>query len=65
MSALSTTEQRVFDFIVADKSLKDISAELGICYQTIAVHKHNMCKKLGIHSDIGLYKHHLEQLQKA
>jgi DNA-binding NarL/FixJ family response regulator len=47
-SRLTPTERRIVQLIAADKSSKEIGAELSIHYRTIENHRTNICRKLGL-----------------
>jgi len=47
-SRLTPTERRIVRLIAADKSSKEIGAELSIHYRTIENHRTNICRKLGL-----------------
>jgi len=45
---LTPTERRIVQLIAADKSSKEIGAELSIHYRTVENHRTNICRKLGL-----------------
>lgn len=45
---LTATERRIVKLIAADKSSKEIAAELSIHYRTIENQRTNICRKLGL-----------------
>lgn len=45
---LTPTERHILQLIAADKSSKEIGAELSIHYRTIENHRTNICRKLGL-----------------
>src|SRR6202035_1707916 len=47
-SRLTETERRIVQMIAADKSSKEIGAELSIHYRTIENQRTNICRKLGL-----------------
>lgn len=48
LDRLTPTERRIVQLIAADKSSKEIAAELSIHYRTVENHRTNICRKLGI-----------------
>lgn len=54
LGTLSRREREVFDLLVSDISVADIGAALGISPKTVAVHKHNLCAKVGATTRVGL-----------
>jgi DNA-binding NarL/FixJ family response regulator len=47
-NGLTAMERRIVQLIAADKSSKEIGAELSIHYRTIENHRTNICRKLGL-----------------
>jgi DNA-binding NarL/FixJ family response regulator len=45
---LTPTERRIVQLIAADKSSKEIGAELSIHYRTVENHRTTICRKLGL-----------------
>jgi DNA-binding NarL/FixJ family response regulator len=45
---LTPTERRIVQLIAADKSSKEIGAELSIHHRTVENHRTNICRKLGL-----------------
>jgi len=45
---LTPSERRIVQLIAADKSSKEIGAELSIHYRTVENHRTNICRKLGL-----------------
>src|SRR5262245_58065131 len=45
---LTPVERRIVQLIAADKSSKEIGAELSIHYRTVENHRTNICRKLGL-----------------
>ena len=56
LSKLTHTEKRVLQLVAADFPPNEIGESLGITVRTVAVHKHNIRKKLGVKTDVGLYR---------
>jgi DNA-binding NarL/FixJ family response regulator len=48
LDRLTPTERRIVQWIAADKSSKEIGAELSIHYRTVENHRTNICRKLGL-----------------
>lgn len=48
LDLLTPTERRIVRLIAADKSSKEIGAELSIHYRTVENHRTNICGKLGL-----------------
>jgi DNA-binding NarL/FixJ family response regulator len=48
LDSLTPTERRIVQLIAADKSSKEIGAELSIHYRTVENHRTNICRKLGL-----------------
>lgn len=46
--SLSTQEQKVLDYILANKSNKEIAAEMFVSVSTVKTHINNLYKKLGV-----------------
>jgi Response regulator containing a CheY-like receiver domain and an HTH DNA-binding domain len=56
LSLLSERERAVLRLICKERPPKAIAAELGISRKTVDIHKKNIMAKLGVSSDLGLYK---------
>jgi DNA-binding CsgD family transcriptional regulator len=56
MNQLTDTEKTVLRLVAEDKSVKEIAATMGISLTTVGVHRCNVRRKLGVNSDIGLFK---------
>jgi len=48
LDRLTPGERRIVQLIAADKSSKEIGAELSIHYRTVENHRTNICRKLGL-----------------
>lgn len=48
LDRLTPAERRIVQLIAADKSSKEIGAELSIHYRTVENHRTNICRKLGL-----------------
>lgn len=57
---LTPTERRIVQLIAADKSSKEIGAELGIHYRTVENHRTNICRKLGLEGSNALLRYALQ-----
>lgn len=57
---LSPQQSEVFKLVAEGHNGKGIAQILGIAPQTVAVHKHHLCRKLNVTSDIELYKRAVE-----
>ena len=64
MSTLTATERRIVKLIAADKSSKEIGAELSIHYRTIENHRTNICRKLGLEGANALLRFALQNKHK-
>lgn len=53
---LTPTERRILRLIAADKSSKEIAAELFIHYRTVENHRNNICHKLDLRGHNALLK---------
>ena len=60
LDALTATERRILGLIAADKSSKEIAAELFIHYRTVENHRNNVCQKLGLHGHNALLRFALQ-----
>src|SRR4051794_14133037 len=60
---LTPTERRIVQLIAADKSSKEIGAELSIHYRTVENHRTNICRKLGIEGPNALLRYALQNRQ--
>ncbi len=59
-SLLTPIERRIVQLIAADKSSKEIGAELSIHYRTIENHRTNICRKLGLNGANALLRFALQ-----
>jgi DNA-binding NarL/FixJ family response regulator len=57
---LTPTERRIVQLIAADKSSKEIGAELSIHYRTVENHRTNICRKLGLEGPNALLRFALQ-----
>ena len=57
---LTSTERRIVQLIAADKSSKEIGAELSIHYRTVENHRTNICRKLGLEGSNALLRFALQ-----
>lgn len=57
-SALTAAEQRVYDQLIAGRSLKEIAAALGRSERTIDTHKRAIFAKRGVHKLGELFQQH-------
>jgi DNA-binding NarL/FixJ family response regulator len=57
---LTPTERRILQLIAADKSSKEIGAELSIHYRTVENHRTNICRKLGLEGSNALLRFALQ-----
>jgi two-component system, LuxR family, response regulator FixJ len=64
LSSLTAREAAVFDRLVSGRSMKEIAAEFGTSFQTVAKQRQRMLDKLRLHNDVELVKA-LGQLEKA
>jgi DNA-binding NarL/FixJ family response regulator len=60
VDGLTPTERRIVQLIAADKSSKEIGAELSIHYRTIENHRTNICRKLGLEGSNALLRFALQ-----
>ena len=60
---LTPTERRIVQLIAADKSSKEIGAELSIHYRTVENHRTNICRKLGLEGANALLRFALQNKQ--
>ena len=60
LDTLTPTERRILLLIAADKTSKEIAAELFIHYRTVENHRTNICQKLGIRGHNALLKFALQ-----
>jgi len=61
---LTPTERRIVRLIAADKSSKEIGAELSIHHRTIENHRTNICRKLGLEGANALLRFALQNKDK-
>lgn len=54
LALLTPREREVMDHLIAGKSMKEIAAEFGTSFQTIAKHRMKVLEKLGVENDIEL-----------
>jgi DNA-binding NarL/FixJ family response regulator len=57
---LTATERRILSLVAAEKSSKEIAAELFIHHRTVENHRTNICQKLGLHGHSALFKFALQ-----
>lgn len=57
---LTPTERRIVQLIAADKSSKEIGAELSIHYRTVENHRTNICRKLQLEGANALLRYALQ-----
>jgi len=57
---LSPQQVRILKLLAEDNPCKKVAEILGVAPQTVSVHKHNLSKKLGVITSIGLYKKAVE-----
>lgn len=50
---LTAREKSVFEFLIANKSTKEIATELGISEKTVRNHISNVMQKLGVNGRAG------------
>ena len=60
LDGLTPTERRIVQLIAADKSSKEIGAELSIHYRTVENHRTNICRKLGLEGSNALLRFALQ-----
>ena len=60
VDGLTPTERRIVQLIAADKSSKEIGAELSIHYRTVENHRTNICRKLGLEGSNALLRFALQ-----
>ena len=60
LNRLTPSERRILQLIAADKSSKEIGAELSIHYRTVENHRTNICRKLGLEGANGLLRFALQ-----
>ena len=65
MDRLTPTERRIVQLIAADKSSKEIGAELSIHYRTVENHRTNICRKLGLEGANALLRFALQNKQNV
>ena len=53
---LTPTERRILKFIAADKTSKEVAAELFISPRTVETHRTNICRKLNLSGSLALVK---------
>lgn len=58
---LSTREREILQLIAEGKAAKEIAFHLDISVKTVAFHRDNVKRKLGLHSTAELTKHAIEQ----
>ena len=58
---LSTREREILQLIAEGKAAKDVAFHLDISVKTVAFHRDNIKRKLGLHSTAELTKHAIEQ----
>lgn len=56
LSGLTQMERKVLSLIAEHKTTNDIAKHLFISPRTVETHRHNICKKLGIHGTNALLK---------
>jgi RNA polymerase sigma factor (sigma-70 family) len=61
LNQLSSRERQVMDLLVAGKTMKSISNQLGICVQTVAKHRARVLEKLGVSGEVELTRWLLAQ----
>jgi DNA-binding NarL/FixJ family response regulator len=61
---LTPTERAILRLIAADKSSKEIGAELSIHYRTVENHRTNICRKLGLEGANALLRFALQNKHK-
>jgi DNA-binding NarL/FixJ family response regulator len=58
---LSTREREILQLIAEGKAAKEVAFHLDISVKTVAFHRDNIKRKLGLHSTAELTKHAIEQ----
>ena len=53
----TTRELEVFKLLAQGKTSKEIADHLNLRVTTVATHRKNICRKLGVHSTAGLICH--------
>ncbi len=52
---LTKTELEVLRFLISAKSSKQIAREMGVCLPTVAAHRANLRRKLGVKNIAGIF----------
>ena len=62
---LTLREREVLDLVAAGKTSKEIAESLKVSATTIASHRKNICRKLGIHSTAALIQYAVADYRSA
>ena len=56
-AALTEREAEIVCLSAEDLANKEIAARLGIAIKTVEFHRHNICRRLGVHGTAGMVRY--------